>query len=64
MTKVILHLKNRALEAISLGQPLSEVRNVTLIDEVVKMKYTIPNDDLSGIDMLHRKIDEYYLSLH
>lgn len=60
MTKVILHLKNRALEAISLGQPLSEVRNVTLIDEVVKMKYTIPNDDLSGIDMLHRKIDEYY----
>ena len=63
MLKVIHHLYMKAHEAVKLGLPLSEVRSSDIFEEVIKMKYTVPNDDLSKIDDLYAKIDSYYSSL-
>ena len=60
MLKVIYHLNERALEAVKANVPLSQVRNPEIFDDVIKMKYTVPNDDLSLIDELHYRIDTYY----
>ena len=40
--------------------PLSEIRNPEIFDDVIKMKYTVPNEDLSLIDDLHYRIDSYF----
>lgn len=63
MLRVIHHLYERANLAIKEGIPLSEVRKSEIFEDVVKMKYSIPNDDLSKIDELHKKIDAHYDSL-
>ncbi len=60
MLKVIYHLHTRALAAVKANLPLSEIRNPEIFDDVVKMKYTIPNEDLSLIDDLHYRIDSYF----
>ena len=60
MLKVIKHLNDRALDAHRKSIPLSEIRNPKLFEDVVKMKYTVPNDDLSKIDDLHFEINSYF----
>lgn len=60
MLKVIKHLNDEAKFAHEKGIPLSEIRNPKLFDDVVKMKYTIPNDDFSKFDELHEEIKNYY----
>jgi len=60
MLKVIKHLNDRALDAHKKSIPLSEIRNPKLFEDVIKMKYTVPNDDLSKIDDLHFDINSYY----
>ena len=60
MLKVIYHLHTRALAAVKANLPLSEIRNPEIFDEVIKMKYTVPNEDLSLIDDLHYRIDSYF----
>lgn len=60
MLKLIDHLNTRAKEANSKGIGLSEIKNQNIFDDVVKMKYTVPNLDLSRIDELKFEIDRYY----
>ena len=60
MLKLIDHLNMRAKDANSKGIGLSEVKNQDLFDDVIKMKYTVPNADLSKIDALKFEIDKYY----
>lgn len=60
MLKVIKHLNDRALDAHEKSIPLSEIRNGKLFEDVIKMKYTVPNEDLSQIDELHFQINAYY----
>ncbi len=60
MLKTIDYLNMRAKDALEEGIPQSEIRNSQLFEEVIKMKYTIPNSDLSKIDDLVYTIDRYY----
>ncbi len=60
MLKIIDHLYERAYEGIKKGVPISQIRDKNIFNEVTKMKYTISNDDLSGIEKLKNEIDEYY----
>lgn len=53
MMKVILTLYHKSEEAISKGKPISEIMSYGLFDKLIKMKYDIPNDELS-------KFDEYF----
>lgn len=53
MMKAILMLYHKAEDAISAGKPISEIMSYGLFDKLIKMKYDIPNDELS-------KFDEYF----
>ena len=60
MLKTIDHLNQRAKDALAEGIPQREIRNAELFEEVIKMKYTIPNSDLSKIGELVYTIDTFY----
>ncbi|WP_303868700.1 V-type ATP synthase subunit A [Acetobacterium wieringae] len=60
MLKAIEYLFERGREGLKLGIPTSQLKNVDIFSQFIKMKYTIPNDDLSGIDKLKDEIDQYY----
>ncbi|MDD2413864.1 MAG: V-type ATP synthase subunit A [Eubacteriaceae bacterium] len=63
MLSICDHLYEKGLEGLKQGIPTSVLVNENIFDQIVKMKYNIPNDDLSGIDTLQKKIDEYYADL-
>lgn len=60
MLKAIEYLYERGREGLKLGIPTSQLKNVDIFSQFIKMKYTIPNDDLSGIDNLKDEIDQYF----
>lgn len=51
------------ISAIDRGIPISQVRNPMLYKEVIDMKYTIPNDDLTALYALNTKIRKNYEQL-
>ena len=42
---------------------MSLIKDDALFEKITKMKYTIPNGDLSGIDTINGEIDAYYDAL-
>ncbi len=58
MMETILHLYDGIMKAVSKNIVLSSVRNSGICDEVIRMKYNIPNDDLSAFDTLNQKITD------
>ncbi len=58
MMEVILHLGEKISELAAKSIPVSLLNESGIAEEVIKMKYTVPNDDLSRIDRLYKKIDE------
>ena len=63
MLKVIDHLYERAHKAIKLGIPISQVKNDEIFNDVIKMKYTVANDNLEEINRLNQEIDKFYDTL-
>ncbi len=63
MLKCIELLYDKAYEAIKKGIPISQVKDEKLFGEITKMKYTVPNDDLSVIKEIRDSIIKYYDSL-
>lgn len=63
MLRLIDHLSTRARDCNARGIGLSEIKNEALFEEVIKMKYTVPNNDLSKLDSLRTEIDRYYDAL-
>ena len=57
MMKVILTLYHKAGEAIAKGKPVSEIMSYGLFDKLIRMKYDIPNDELS-------RFDEYFVQIN
>ncbi|WP_373484509.1 V-type ATP synthase subunit A [Acetobacterium sp.] len=60
MLKAIEYLYERGREGLKLGIPTSQLKDLDIFSQFIKMKYTIPNDDLSGIDRLKDEIDQHY----
>ena len=60
MLKIMDYLYEKGLAGLKQGIPTSVLYNEKIFDDVIKMKYNIPNDDFSGIDVLRQDIDEYY----
>jgi len=58
MMEIILYLNTKMKELLEMGVPVSVIVNTGISEELVKMKYTVPNNDLSGIDRIKARIDE------
>lgn len=63
MLKAIESFYDNSYKAVKMGVPISCVKNSEIIEALNKMKYNIPNDDLSGIDALEKTIGDYFSKL-
>ncbi|WP_338537393.1 V-type ATP synthase subunit A [Helicovermis profundi] len=63
MLELMKFLYDKASEAVKLGIPISKVKDPEIFGKVTKMKYTIPNDDLTGIGRLMSEIEDFYENL-
>ncbi len=63
MLKVIEILYDQGIECLKESIPTTVLKNVELFDAIVKMKYTVPNNDLSGLANLENQIEKYYEEL-
>jgi V/A-type H+-transporting ATPase subunit A len=64
MLKVIEKLYDLAYKNVKKGAPISKVRDKDIFEEIYKMKYNVPNHDLSKLDELEAKIQDYYEQLY
>ena len=57
MLEVILHLYHKCKQVIALQVPMSTLLKTGLFETPVKMKYDVPNDDLSALDAYRAEVD-------
>ena len=57
MMETILYLYDKCAALVAKQVPVSRLLATGLFDELVQMKYTVPNDDLSKLDELQKAID-------
>ena len=57
MMEVIVYLNKKCQEVVAEGKPVRELIETGIFDDVVKMKYDVPNKDLSKFDEYYKKID-------
>ena len=60
MIDLILKLDKRMHELTSVGGVVSAVMETDISNDIIKVKYNIPNDDLSGFKKLSARIDEVF----
>lgn len=58
MMDIILFLHNEAYEIIHRGVPISHIKEMGLFEDIVKIKYTVGNDELEKIKELKEKFKE------
>jgi V/A-type H+-transporting ATPase subunit A len=57
MMRSILNLHDRSVRLVSMGIPVSVIKRTTAFEDVIKVKYTIANDDAEGFNKLDEKIN-------
>lgn len=63
MLHVIDDLYENTLKCVKMGIPLSTIRKEQVFEDVVKMKYDIPNDHIELLDALRERIVNVYAEL-
>ncbi|MCX7614360.1 MAG: V-type ATP synthase subunit A [Clostridiales bacterium] len=58
MMMVMIHLYEKSKEVIAKNIPVSRIKDTGLFDELIRIKYDIPNDNLSLLDDMKKKINE------
>lgn len=58
MMKTILHLYDAAKTLVETGVPAARVTESGLYEKLIRMKFDIPNGDLSGFETITSEIDE------
>jgi V/A-type H+-transporting ATPase subunit A len=57
MLHIIVNYWKRGSEAIKKGAVLSKLRKMKAYQDIIKMKFSIPNDDLSGLDKIEASLE-------
>ena len=60
MMETILYLNRKAKDLIAMGMPMSVLREDTIFEKVIAMKYDIENNRLDKFDEYHKAIDDFY----
>lgn len=60
MMKVILHLENKARQLILASIPIARLQERGVFDKLTKMKYEVPNNELSAFDGYIEEIDQAF----
>ncbi len=60
MLHIILTFWRRGSESIKRGATLVKLRRMKVYQDIVKMKYTVPNDDLSELDKIEARLERSF----
>ena len=60
MMEIILYLYRKSRSLISMGMPMSVLKEDPIFDQVIAIKYDVPNDNLALLDDYKKKIDAFY----
>ena len=60
MMEVILYLYKKSRSLISMGMPMSVLKENPIFDKVIAIKYDVPNDNLAMLDDYKKQIDAFY----
>ena len=60
MMEVILYLYKKSRTLISMGMPMSVLKQDSIFDKVISIKYDVPNDQLDMFDDYMKQIDKFY----
>ena len=60
MMEVILYLYKKARALISMGMPMSVLKEDKIFDRVISIKYDVENDRLDKFDDYKKAIDKFY----
>ena len=60
MMEIILYLYRKSRSLISMGMPMSVLKVDPIFDQVIAIKYDVPNDNLALLDEYKIKIDTFY----
>jgi len=60
MMDLILYLYKKSRSLISMGMPMSVLKEDPVFDKVISVKYDIPNDRLELFDEYKQQVDQFY----
>lgn len=60
MMEVILYLYKRSRTLISMGMPMSVLKEEDIFDKIISIKYDVPNDKPEVFKEYMKMIDEFY----
>jgi V/A-type H+-transporting ATPase subunit A len=58
MLELVLYFHERGMAIIKRGAPISVIHDLPIVDQIIRMKSNVPNDDLSKFDEIEKAIDE------
>jgi len=58
MLELVLYFHERGMNIIRRGAPISMIHDLAVVDQMIRMKSNIPNDDLGKFDEIQKAIDE------
>ena len=60
MMETILHLYRKSRDLVTMGHPMSVLKEDKIFDRIVTIKYDVPNDKLEMFDEYDQAIDKFY----
>ncbi len=58
MLEIVLNFHERGMSIIRRGAPINVIHDLPVVDQIIRMKSNVPNDDLSKFEEIERAIDE------
>ena len=58
MLELVLYFHERGMNIIKRGAPINLIHDLPIVDQIIRMKSNVPNDDLSKFDDIEKAIDE------
>lgn len=60
MMDIILYLNKKARALVTMGMPMSVLKESNIFDRIISIKYDVPNDRLEMFDDYYKAVDEFY----
>jgi len=60
MMEIILYLYDKAKALVTMGMPMSILKESNIFDRIISIKYDVPNDRMEMFDEYHKAVDDFY----
>ena len=58
MLELVLYFHERGMNIIKRGAPISVIHDLPVVDVIIRMKTSVPNDELEKMEDIQKAIDE------